>query len=92
MPSMNRPTNPDYELISLDRLPVGRHARIERLSGGREMTLRLLSLGLRVGSEVDVVQHRGRGVVVASHGVRVALGGGVAAKLLMLPCDPEIEV
>ena len=89
---MDRPTDSDAELTTLDLLPVGVHARIERLNGGREMTRRLLSLGLRVGSEVDVVQHRGRGVVVASHGVRVALGGGVAAKVLMLPLDPEAEV
>lgn len=88
---MDRLTDSDAELISLDLLPVGAHARIERLNGGREMIRRLLSLGLRVGSEVDVIQHRGRGVVVASHGVRVALGGGVAAKLLMLPLAPETE-
>jgi ferrous iron transport protein A len=79
------------KLISLDLLPVGKRARIERLTGGREMTRRLLSLGLRVGSQVEVVQHRGRGVVVASHGVRVALGGGVAGKMLMQPLDTEPE-
>ncbi len=89
---MNRPTDSDAELTTLDLLPVGMHARIERLNGGREMTRRLLSLGLRVGSEVDIVQHRGHGVVVASHGARVALGGGVAAKMLVLPLDPETEV
>lgn len=92
MPSTNGPKKLAAELISLDLLPVNAHARIEELHGGREMTRRLLSLGLRIGSEVDVVQHRGRGVVVASHGVRVALGGGVAAKMLMLPLDPEQEV
>ncbi|MDJ0808190.1 MAG: ferrous iron transport protein A [Gammaproteobacteria bacterium] len=85
------PSESDAALTSLDLLPVGAHARIERLIGGREMTRRLLSLGLRVGSLVDVVQHRGRGVVVASYGVRVALGGGVAAKMLMLPLDPETD-
>ncbi|MEN8180593.1 MAG: FeoA family protein, partial [Pseudomonadota bacterium] len=60
MPSTNRPPDTDSELISLDLLPVNAHARIERLNGGRKMTRRLLSLGLRVGSKVDVVQHRGR--------------------------------
>jgi ferrous iron transport protein A len=89
---MSRPTQPSAELITLDLLPVGEHARIERLNGGREMTRRLLSLGLRVGSVVDVLQHRGHGVVVASHGSRVALGGGVAAKILMLPLTPDAEV
>ncbi|RDH83226.1 MAG: ferrous iron transport protein A [endosymbiont of Escarpia spicata] len=75
------------ETVSLATLPVGAHARILEVKGGRQMTRRLLSLGLRVGSEVDVIQHRGRGVVVANGGVRVALGGGVAEKLLMSPLD-----
>jgi ferrous iron transport protein A len=79
------------ELISLARLPVGTHARIEKMDGGRQMIRRLLSLGLRIGSEVEVIQHRGRGVVVASYGIRVALGGGVAEKLLMLPFEPASE-
>jgi ferrous iron transport protein A len=76
------------KLVSLASLPVGSRARIERLLGGRLMTRRLLSLGLRVGSVLDVVQQRGRGVVVASHGIRVALGAGVAEKLLMQPLAP----
>ena len=82
---MHRSVPPASELISLALLPVGGHARIEKVEGGRLLTRRLLSLGLRVGCEVDVVQHRGRGVVVASQGTRVALGAGVADKLLVLP-------
>jgi len=85
MPS--KPFEPISGLISLAILPVGTHARIEKMNGGRLLTRRLLGLGLRVGSEVDVLQHRGRGVVVANKGSRVALGGGVAEKLLMLPLD-----
>ena len=50
---------------------------------------RLLGLGLRVGMELDVVQRRGRGVVVASAGTRVALGGGVADKLMMAPIESK---
>ena len=79
------------ELISLAYLPAGRRGRITQMLGGRQMIRRLLGLGLRIGSEVEVVQHRGRGVVVASHGVRVALGGGVAEKLIMLPLEPVVE-
>ena len=48
-----------------------------------------MGLGLRVGSEVDVLHHRGRGVVVASSGNRIALGGGVAEKLLIEPLPTE---
>ncbi|MES9969335.1 MAG: FeoA family protein [Candidatus Thiodiazotropha sp.] len=77
------------ELISLARLPVGRRARIKRIMGGRHLVHRLLSLGLRMGTEIELIQRRGAGVVVASQGARVALGAGVAEKLLMLPLDLE---
>lgn len=78
------------QLVSLAILPKGRHARIIRIVGGGQMTRRLLALGLRVGTVVEVVQHRRGGVVVATQGTRVALGGMVAEQLLMLPLD-EIE-
>ena len=39
------------------------------------------ALGLTVGSEVEILHHRGRGVVVGKQGNRVALGKGIAEKL-----------
>jgi ferrous iron transport protein A len=88
---MSSSEQPQKDLVSLAYLPAGSRGRIAQMLGGRQMIRRLLGLGLRIGSEVEVVQHRGRGVVVASHGIRVALGGGVAEKLLMLPLEPAIE-
>ena len=81
------PTNhkTDKDLVALAQLPLGARARIAEVQGGREMTRRLLSLGLRIGSEVELLHHRGRGVVVASAGNRIALGGGVAEKVLTEP-------
>ncbi len=76
---------PTKTLISLAQLPLGARARIVEVQGGREMTRRLLSLGLRIGSEVELLHHRGRGVVVANAGNRIALGGGVAEKVLTEP-------
>ncbi|MES9992405.1 MAG: ferrous iron transport protein A [Candidatus Thiodiazotropha sp.] len=76
------------ELIPLARLPIGRRARIKRILGGRHLVHRLLSLGLRMGSEIELIQRRGTGVVVANKGARVALGAGVAEKLMMLPLEP----
>ena len=46
---------------------------------------RLLALGITQGNELEVLHHRGGGVVVGRDGNRVALGTGVAEKL-------EIEV
>ncbi|MEW8385221.1 MAG: FeoA family protein [Candidatus Thiodiazotropha taylori] len=54
------------------------------------MVHRLLSLGLRAGSEIELLQRRGSGVVVACQGNRVALGSGVAEKLLLSPFDKTV--
>jgi ferrous iron transport protein A len=74
--------------LSLDALPIGSRARIIAIRGGRELHRRLMGLGLRVGTEIQVLHHRGRGVVVGSGGNRIALGGGVAEKLLLEPLPP----
>jgi ferrous iron transport protein A len=72
-------------LSRLADLPDGSRAQIYEIHGGRALARRLLSLGLRVGSEVNVVQRRGHGMVVASTGSRIALGAGVADKLMVIP-------
>lgn len=79
---------PALSPIPLNLLPVGTRARIARILGGQGLSLRLMGLGLRVGAEVQILHHRGRGVVVATAGTRVALGGGMADKLLMESLPP----
>jgi ferrous iron transport protein A len=67
--------------LRLADLPVGEPATITEIRGGRHLTRRLLGLGLRVGSTVIVLYHRGSGVVLARDETRLALGGGVVEKL-----------
>ncbi|HID83446.1 MAG TPA: ferrous iron transport protein A [Chromatiales bacterium] len=76
--------------ITLDQLPIGEHARIIEISGGKNMTRKMMGLGLKVGSEVDVIHRRGHGVVVGRNGNRIAIGGGISSRLLMqrLPDKP----
>jgi ferrous iron transport protein A len=69
----------------LGSLPAGSEVRIVEIRGGRELVRKLLSLGLRIGSTVRVEHHRGRGLVVSAGATRVALGGGIVEKLLVLP-------
>ncbi len=71
--------------MSLFELPVGTPARIAEIRGGQQLARRLLGLGLRVGSEVAILHHRPRGVVLSTGGTRVALGGGVVEKLSVEP-------
>jgi ferrous iron transport protein A len=70
------------EIRPMTEIPVGQRARLVKIEGGRELTRRLLALGLGMNQEIEVLQHRGRGVVVARDGNRIALGGGIAEKLM----------
>jgi len=77
------PTVANHQPASLNQIAVGGHVRITKFLGDRKTSRRLLSLGLRVGSELEILHHRGRGVVVANSGNRVALGADIADKLLI---------
>jgi ferrous iron transport protein A len=76
---------PAFEALSLALLPVGTLARVVEIRGGRELVRKLLALGIRIGSEVRVEHHRGRGLVVSAGATRVALGGGIVEKLMVVP-------
>jgi ferrous iron transport protein A len=72
-------------------LPLGIPARLAEIRGGQQLTRRLLGLGLRVGSRVTVLHHRGRGVVLSNGDTRVALGGGIVEKLWVVPLTEATE-
>ncbi len=78
-------SNSATTLTALDGMPIGGNARIAEIRGDHSLARRLMSLGLRVGSEVKIMQRRNKGIVVACSGNRVALGGSVANKLFALP-------
>ena len=72
---------------SLLTLQNGRSGRICSIEGGKQMVRRMLSLGLRVGTVVNMLNHRGKSVVIQNAGTRVALGPGIAEKLLVEPLE-----
>lgn len=72
----------------LSDLPLGARGRIAEIRGGRRFTHRLQGLGLRVGSEVEMLHRRHGGVVISVGATRVALGGGVVERLFVEPLDP----
>jgi ferrous iron transport protein A len=54
------------------------------LRGGRGFHEKLVSMGLNVGDEIEVIQRRGGGtVMIAKEGIRYGLGGGMAQKILV---------
>ncbi len=71
----------------LSDIPVGKRVKLVSIQAGRQLARRLLAMGLSVGSEFEVLHHRGRAVVVGDEGNRVALGAGIAEKLVVEEVD-----
>jgi ferrous iron transport protein A len=77
------------DLFSQSTLPLalaseGERLRIVSLRGGRGFHEKLVSMGLNVGDEIEVIQRRGGGtVMIAKGGIRYGLGGGMAQKILV---------
>ncbi|MCB2100709.1 MAG: ferrous iron transport protein A [Rhodobacterales bacterium] len=62
----------------------GQRLRIVGLRAGRNLDRRLTELGLNVGTEVQVMQREGGGLLLARDSARVAVGGGMAMKILVV--------
>jgi len=72
----------------LTALAPGQRAVVTALEGGHGMRRRLASMGLTVGSEVESLISRGSGpIVVAVRQTRLALGRGVANRVLVEPVE-----
>lgn len=80
---VNQPGPFDGLTHPLNELSIGDTARVIEIQGGKNMTRRLMGLGLKVGSDVTVLHRRGGGVVVGEGGNRIAIGGGVANRVIM---------
>ncbi|QGU33617.1 FeoA family protein [Thermochromatium tepidum] len=61
----------------------GQRVRIRTLHGGKGLARRLTELGLNPGTEVRVVARQGGALVLARGETRLALGGGMAVKILV---------
>lgn len=72
----NRPINP--ELTMLNQMKTGSHSTVSNITGGKDMLRKLMSLGIKTGSDVELLHHRGKGVVVRSNGTRIAIGESIA--------------
>ncbi|MGY4706505.1 FeoA family protein [Candidatus Bipolaricaulota sp. J31] len=73
--------------VDLETLPPGRKARVTRIEGGRGLAGRLARLGIVPGAEVEVISRApvGGPVLIEVDGARVALGRGVARKVVVEP-------
>lgn len=79
----------DLGAVTLDQADTGKPYRVRWIRGGQVVRRRLEDMGLGQGSTVTVCNRQSGGPVeVEAHGACVALGRGVALKILVTPEDP----
>ncbi|MFW6052575.1 MAG: transcriptional repressor [Desulfosalsimonas sp.] len=72
--------------MPLTSAKTGERIVISELSGGTSSRLRLMSMGLRVGDELEIITNYGKGqMVVAAGNQRYVLGRGLARKIIVEP-------
>ena len=75
-------------LISLAVARAGEKLVIKNFMGGAQARLRLLTMGLRIGDHVEVINNVQQGqMVIAADYKRLVLGRGLAEKIQVVPLD-----
>ncbi len=62
----------------------GERVKIFVLRGSKGLEMRLTSLGLNIGSELIISQREGSNLVVLRDQTRLALGAGMAQKIMVV--------
>jgi len=77
-------------LIPLTMGKPGERLEIKNMAGGKRAQGRLVSMGLRRGDVLEVISNNGQGRMIVGHGTtRMALGRGVAEKIVVSLASPE---
>ena len=72
------------QLMSLVTAKQGERLIIKDFTGGAKARMRLLTMGLRLDDEIEIITNQNRGrLVVAADNKRYALGRGLAQKILV---------
>ncbi len=71
----------------LEHVPAGRRVRVKYILGGWNAASRLASMGIVKGAEVEVVKndvnYPWTPIIVRVNGVEIALGRGIASKVVV---------
>lgn len=77
--------SPSAQSCPLAMASEGESVRIIMIRGGRKIQERLLSMGINIEDEIEVVQRQKKGaVLISKEGNRYALGGGMAQKIQVI--------
>lgn len=72
-------------VITLDVMPPGSRGRVVRIEAGTRALRRIIEMGITPGTIIEVVGSYGGPILVRVRGTVLALGRGVARKILVEP-------
>ncbi len=76
------------DVVPLSSVPAGSRVRLIKIQGGRWGCHRLTELGLTPGVELEVMQQNRHGpMLVVVRDTRLALGRGMADRVLVVPAN-----
>lgn len=77
-------------MLTLDMAKPGERLKVVAFDGGSRAKMRLITMGLRIGDEIEIITnfHRGQ-VVVACDYNRLVLGQGLAQKVRVKPLNMQ---
>jgi ferrous iron transport protein A len=76
---------PDNGHLPLTMISPGQSVKLVQILAGRRLRHRLTELGLTPGVELTVMQDQGGPMLVSVYNSRLALGRGMAQKILVNP-------
>jgi ferrous iron transport protein A len=72
---------PPEKTFPLSQAQAGQQVRLVSIHGGRQLTHRLVEMGLTPGVTVRILQNSGGPLLVAESDSRIAVGRGMADKI-----------
>lgn len=80
-----------HPTLMLSMAAPNQRVRLVEIRGGRRLRKRLADLGLTLGTSLRVIQAYGSGpmIIAVRQDTRMALGRGIAHKLIVTPDDTD---
>ncbi len=73
----------ESQKLPLSQAPVQVPLRIIAVRAGKSLEKRMISLGMPLGTEVEILYRRGHSVVLVVGSSRIALGSGMVGKIMV---------
>jgi len=73
----------DNHIFPLTMTSLGETVKLEKIMGGEDINNRLATLGLTPGTELCLVQDAGGPLLISVRDSRIALGRGMAHKIMV---------